>query len=105
MTAPQVYKNAMIRRQDFARVTGQTKGGVTRHLAWQIIVGLHCSLEEADEVLFSAGFIRRNTRLDLTMEWFIRQKNYDIMDINEVLHALDIKPFPCYKPVRDNDNQ
>ncbi len=105
MTPPQVYKNAMLRRQDFSRVTDPKNRNVTRHLAWQIIVGLHCSIEEADEVLFSAGFIRRNSRLDLTMEYFIRQENYDIMAINEVLDELGIKPFSCYKPVKDKDNK
>lgn len=105
MTPPGVYKNAMLRRQDFARATDFRTKNVTRQIAWQIIIGLHCSLEEADEVLFSAGFIRRNSRLDLTMEYFIRQGNYDIMAINEVLGELEIKPFSCYKSVRDNDNK
>ena len=105
MTPPEVYKNAMLRRQDFARATDFRTKNVTRQIAWQIIIGLHCSLEEADEVLFSAGFIRRNSRLDLTMEYFIRQENYDIMAINEVLDELGIKPFSCYKPVKDKDNK
>lgn len=105
MTPPQVYKNAMLRRQDFSRVTDPKNRSVTRHLAWQIIVGLHCSIEEADKVLFSAGFIRRNSRLDLTMEYFIRHENYDIMAINDVLNELGIKVFSCYKSVRDKDNK
>lgn len=105
LTPPEVYKNVKLRRQDFSRATDFRAKSVTRHLAWQIIVGLHCSIEEADEVLFSAGFIRRNNRFDLTMEYFIRHKNYDIMAINEVLSELGIKPFSCYKSVRDNDNK
>lgn len=105
MTPPDVYKNALLRRQDFSRATNPHVKNVTRQLAWQIIVGLHCSLDEADDVLFSSGFIRRNSRLDLTMEFFIRHENYDIMAINDVLAEFDIKPFSCYKPVRDNDNK
>ncbi len=105
MTPPEVYKNVLLRRQDFSRVTDPKAKNVTRQIAWQIIIGLHCSLDEADEVLFSAGFIRRNSRLDLTMEFFIQQKNYDIMAINEVLDELGIKPFSCYKLVKDKDNK
>ena len=105
MTSPQVYKNAMMRRQDFSRVTGPKCKSVTRQIAWQIIIGLHCNSDEADEVLFSAGFIRNNSRFDLTMYYFIEQKNYDIMAINEVLYELDLKVFSCHKPVRDKDTQ
>ncbi len=95
MTAPQVYKNALLRRQDFARVTDPRCKNVTRKMAWQIAIGLHCSLEEADDVLFSAGYIRRNTRMDLTMQYFIERKNYDIEAIDAVLSELGLKTFTC----------
>ncbi len=102
MEPPQVYKNAMMRRQDFSRVTEVGNTSVTRRMAWQIIIGLHCNMDEADEVLFSAGYIRRKSAFDLTMEYFIKQQNYDIMAINEVLYELGLKVFSCYKPVSDN---
>lgn len=105
MTPPQVYKNAMLRRQDFSRVTDPKCKSVTKMLAWQIIIGLKCNIDEADEVLFSAGYIRRKSKFDLTMEYFIKHQNYDIMAINEVLDELKLKVFSCYKSVRDNDNQ
>lgn len=105
MTPPQVYKNAMLRRQDFSRVTDPKCKSVTKMLAWQIIIGLHCNMEEADKVLFSAGYIRRKTKFDLTIQYFIEQKNYDIMAINEILDELKLKVFSCYKSVKDNDNQ
>ena len=101
MEPPQVYKNAMMRRQDFSRVTEVGNTSVTRRMAWQIIIGLHCDMDEADAVLFSAGYIRRNSALDLTMEYFIKHKNYDIMAINEVLYELGIKVFYCHKSVSD----
>lgn len=105
MTAPDVYRNALLRRQDFSRAVDSRTKSVTRQLAWQIIIGLHCSLQEADEVLFSAGFIRRNNAFDLTMEYFIKQRNYDVFAINDVLSEFNVKPFSCYMPVRDKDNE
>ncbi len=95
MTAPQVYKNALLRRQDFARVTDVRCKSVTRKMAWQIVIGLHCSMQEADEVLFSAGYIRRKSRLDLTMQYFIENENYDIEAIDAVLSEFGIKTFAC----------
>lgn len=100
MTAPQVYKGALLRRQDFARATDPKGKNVTKQIAWQIVIGLHCSLQEADEVLFSAGYIRRKIKLDLVMEYFINTQNYDIMAINEVLYEMNIKLFSCYTPVK-----
>ena len=93
MTPPQVYGNAQMRRQDFSRVTNPKCKNVTRKMVWQIIVGLNCSLDEADDLLFSAGYIRRQTRLDLTMQYFIQHENYDIVAIDMVLSEFGLKPF------------
>lgn len=95
LTAPQVYKNVLLRRQDFSRVTDPRCKNVTRKMAWQIIIGLRCSMQEADEVLFSAGYIRRNCKMDLTMQYFIEHKNYDIEAIDAVLSELGLKTFTC----------
>lgn len=104
MTAPQVYKNAMLRRQDFARATAfEGDYNVTKRVAWQIIIGLHCNLQEADAVLFSAGYLRRKNDVDLIMEYFISRENYDIAAINAVLSDLQLKEFPCYEPNRRGD--
>lgn len=104
LTAPQVYKAALLRRQDFSRATDPKAKNVSKLIAWQIIIGLQCNMDEADEELFSAGYIRRKSKFDLTMEYFIKHQNYDIMAINEVLDELKLKVFSCYKSVRDNDN-
>lgn len=93
MTPPQVYKNALLRRQDFSRVTNPKCTNITRRMAWQIIIGLHCTLDEADIVLFSAGYVRRNSKLDLTMQYFIEHGNYDIEAIDFVLEDLNLKTF------------
>ncbi len=95
LTAPEVYKSVLMRRQDFSRVTDPKCKNVTRKMVWQIIIGLHCSLQEADEVLFSAGYIRRNSQMDLIMQYFIEQKNYDIEAIDAVLEELGLKTFTC----------
>lgn len=102
-TSPKVYKAAMLRRQDFARVYDPNVKSVSKQLAWQVIIGLHCTLEEADELLYSAGYVRRRNKFDLIMEYFITRQNYDVMAINEVLCEFGLKPFSCNKPVHDDD--
>lgn len=103
MTPPQVYGNAMMSRQDFARATDPRSKNVTRRVVWRIIIGLRCTFEEAEDLLFSAGYIMRKTRLDLIMEYFVRHNNYDIESINDVLEKYEDKPYPLYRPVRDDD--
>lgn len=95
LTAPQVYKSVLLRKQDFSRVTDPRCKNVTRKMVWQIIIGLRCSLKEADEVLFSAGYIRRNNRMDLTMQYFIENNNFDIEAIDSALANLGLKTFTC----------
>ncbi len=103
MKPSMVYGGAMMSRQDFSRAMSVACKKVSRELVWQIIVGLKCSLSEADEVLFSAGYVRRKNAFDLTMEYFIEKGNYDIMAISDVLDSLGQKAFPCYKTVKDKD--
>ena len=105
MKQSDLYKAAYLRRQDFSRATNPKAANVTKRLVWQIIIGLHCTLEEADELLFSAGYIRRRNKFDLTMRYFIERKNYDIFAINEALYELGLKAFSCYRPVKDKDNR
>lgn len=103
-SAPAVYKASMLRRQDFSRAVDPYAKNISRPIVWQIILGLKCNLEEADELLFSAGYIRRQSDFDLVMVYFIRHGNYDVMAINDVLYELGLKPFSCHKDVRDSDS-
>lgn len=100
---PDVYKPVLMKRQDFSRAISPRTRGVTKRIVWQIILGLNCTLAEADRVLASAGYKRRPSGLDLTVQYFIEHGMYDIMAINSVLSEFNIKPFTCDKSVRDSD--
>lgn len=93
MTPPQVYNNVLMRRQDFSRVTSARCENITRRMVWQVIIGLRCNLEEADRLLFSAGYVRKNSALDLTMQYFIEHEDYDIISIDQVLDELGERPY------------
>lgn len=93
MVPADVYKNVFMDRQAFSRVTTPGCKNVSRRMAWLIIIGLHCTLDEADAILFSAGYVRRNSALDLTMQYFVEHGNYDIFAINEVLALVKERPY------------
>ena len=101
LTPPQVYKRAYLSRQDFNRITSFSCKSVTKSMVWSVIIGLNCDLDEADYLLFSAGYRRRNNKFDLTLRYFVEHKNYDIMAINDVLARQDLKLLSCYVPVVD----
>lgn len=93
MVSTDVYKSVYMRRQDFSRVTAPDCKNISRRMAWQVIIGLQCNMDEADALLFSAGYVRRNSPLDLTMQYFIQHKNYDIVAIDAVLEDLGQKTY------------
>lgn len=100
MKAPEVYNNVNMDRRQFSRVTSPAYSGIKRITAWSVIVGLHCNLEEADYLLYCAGYVRRNTKFDLIMEYFIVNRIYDINTINGVL--LEEKQKLLYSPAKDD---
>lgn len=99
----QVYSSVFMSRKDFSRAINPKYKSVSKQNVWHIIIGLKCSLEEADEVLFSAGYTRRKNVFDLIMEYFIKQRNYNIVVINEVLNEFGQKMFTLDIVVKDKD--
>ena len=103
MTSPMLYKAASMDRRDFSRLMDFSKKSVPKRLIWHATIGLKCSMQEADELLASAGYVRRQTALDLTMVYFIERRNYDVMAINQVLAEFGEKIFTVYIPTKDSD--
>lgn len=93
MEPSEVYKRADMSKQNFSRVTDYRCKNVTLLMVWQMAVGLRCTIDEADQLLFSAGYIRTNSKLDLTMVYFISNQKYNIELIDQALYKLGLKTF------------
>lgn len=99
--ASDMYQSVYLSKQKYYKAIDTREQNVSKRTVWQIIVGLKCNLDEADRLLYYAGYVRRKNKLDLTMEFFITHRNYDIDEINYVLETLEETPFSCCVEVKD----
>jgi hypothetical protein len=55
-----------------------------------LIIGLKLNLEDASDLLDSAGYtLSESIKQDMILEYLIQKEVYDIMVVNEILFSFD----------------
>ena len=91
MTDAQCYKKANVDRRLFSKIRSDPEYRPSKPTVFAFVMALELPMPAAKELLRKAGFaLTRSSKLDVVMEYCIRERFYDVLQINEVLYELDL---------------
>lgn len=94
MTDSEAYTKAYVDRRHFSKIRKDVNYVPNKKTVLAFTIALELSLDEAKDLLASAGFaLSRSSKTDIIVAYFLQNKIYDMFEINDVLDAYEQPVF------------
>lgn len=88
----EVYKAAQVDKRLFSKMVSNHEYKPSKDTAIALALALELSLDEANDLLSRAGYtFSHSNKRDIIIEFFFREKVYNLIDVNDVLFSLNQK--------------
>lgn len=88
LTDSEAYTKAYVDRRHFSKIRKDVNYVPNKKTVLAFTIALELSLDEAKDLLGSAGFaLSRSSKTDIIVAYFLQNKIYDMFEINDVLDA------------------
>ena len=88
MTDSEAYTKAYVDRRHFSKIRKDVNYVPNKKTVLAFTIALELSLDEAKDLLASAGFaLSRSSKTDIIVAYFLQNKIYDMFEINDILDA------------------